>query len=94
MLVFECGDVVMAKRPTTESIAEGLTAAERVLLLCIGSDSDLAESRGKACDHPTDDGTRFDRTPRGELRADCSRPCGPGSADDEGGCTQRSSVTT
>jgi hypothetical protein len=40
MLVIECGEAVMAKRPTTESIAEGLTAAERVLLFCIGSDSD------------------------------------------------------
>ena len=30
----------MAKLPTAESIAAGLTAMERVLLLCIGSDTD------------------------------------------------------
>jgi hypothetical protein len=30
----------MAKRPTPESIAAGLSATERVLLFCIGSDTD------------------------------------------------------
>ena len=30
----------MAKRPTAEMIAEGLTVPERVLLFCIGSDTD------------------------------------------------------
>jgi hypothetical protein len=31
---------IMAKRPTPELIAEELTATERVLLFCIGSDTD------------------------------------------------------
>jgi len=30
----------MAKPPTPESIAAGLTATERVLLFCVGSDTD------------------------------------------------------
>jgi hypothetical protein len=30
----------MAKAPTPESTAAGLTAAERVLLFCVGSDTD------------------------------------------------------
>jgi hypothetical protein len=34
----------MAMRPTAEMIAEGLTACERVLLFCIGSDTDWQQA--------------------------------------------------
>jgi hypothetical protein len=34
----------MAKRPTPEMIAEGLSVTERVLLFCIGSDTDWQQA--------------------------------------------------
>jgi hypothetical protein len=38
----------MAKRPTAEMIAEGLTVPERVLLFCVASDTDWRRAGVKA----------------------------------------------
>jgi hypothetical protein len=63
---------LMAKRPTTELIAEGLSLPERVLLFCLTTDTDWQWARRHAGDRATDDDPRPDRSPtwRRGLRAD------------------------
>jgi hypothetical protein len=69
---------IMAKSPTAESIAEGLSVPERVMLFCVGSGTDWQRAGHHRRDRATDDDPRLDRAAScRQLRALRSGPRGP-----------------